>query len=101
MYILQVYIRVKADCVAAFLDASRANAEASRREAGVARFDVIQQLDDPTRFILIEAYRSADGHAAHRETQHYATWRDTVNGMMAEPRTAAKFRNVSPDDIGW
>jgi (4S)-4-hydroxy-5-phosphonooxypentane-2,3-dione isomerase len=101
MYVLQVYIRVKPERVEAFLNATRANAEASRREAGVARFDVIQQLDDPTRIVLIEAYRTPEGHAAHRETPHYATWRDAVNDMMAEPRTAVKFRNVSPADADW
>ena len=101
MHILKVRIHVKADSIEAFKAACRANAEASRREPGVARFDVLQQQDDPTRFQLIEVYHSPADHAAHRETAHYAVWRDTVDGMMASPRTALKFTNVSPGDDGW
>jgi autoinducer 2-degrading protein len=101
MYILQVSIRVKPECLEAFLAATRANAEASRKETGVVRFDVLQQHDDPTRIILNEVYREPAGHAAHRETKHFATWRDTVNDMMAEPRIGLKYSNVSPGDDGW
>jgi quinol monooxygenase YgiN len=78
-----------------------ANARASVREAGIARFDVAQQADDPTRFMLVEVYRTADAPAKHKETAHYATWRDTVAPMMAEPRTSVKFSNIFPDDAGW
>ena len=101
MHILQVNVHVKADCIEAFKAATLANAEASRREPGVARFDVLQQQDDPTRFQFIEVYRSPEAHAAHRETAHYARWRDAAAAMMASPRTATKFSNLSPADEGW
>jgi len=101
MHILHVFIHVKPECVDAFKAATLANASASLREPGVARFDVNQQADDPTRFVLVEVYRSPAGHAAHRETAHYAAWRDAVAPMMAEPRTATKFVNLFPDDGSW
>lgn len=101
MYILQVFVRVKPEHVDAFIAATKDNASNSVCEPGVARFDALQQLDDPTKFTLIEVYRSPDGHAAHRETAHYARWRDTVADMMAEPRVAVKYQNVSPGDEGW
>lgn len=101
MLIVHVHVHVKPDCVEAFKAASLANATASVQEPGIARFDVVQQSDDPTRFVLIEAYRTPAAPAAHKETAHYATWRDTVAGMMAEPRTSVKFSNVFPADAGW
>jgi (4S)-4-hydroxy-5-phosphonooxypentane-2,3-dione isomerase len=101
LLILHVHVRVKPGALEAFKAASRANAESSRREPGVVRFDLIQDRTDPTRFLLVEIYRGTDAHAAHRETAHYAIWRDTVNDMMAEPRNAVKYVNVSPDDGGW
>lgn len=101
MFIVHVHVRVKQDDVEAFRAATIANAGASCREAGVARFDVIQQQDDPTRFVLVEVYRSADAAAAHKETAHYAAWRDTVARMMAEPRQGVKYANVFPADGGW
>jgi autoinducer 2-degrading protein len=94
MYLLHVHIRVKPECVEAFKAATLENARNSVREPGVARFDVCQQLDDPTRFVLLEAYRAPEGHAAHRETKHYATWRDAVTPMMAEERKAFKYSDV-------
>lgn len=101
MHILHVHIRVKAECVEAFRAATLENAKNSVKEPGVARFDVCQQQDDPTRFVLVEVYRAPEDHAAHRETRHYATWRDTVTAMMAEERKAFKFANVFPADTGW
>jgi (4S)-4-hydroxy-5-phosphonooxypentane-2,3-dione isomerase len=101
MLIVQVHVSVKPDDIEAFRAATAANAAASVREPGVARFDVLQQADDPTRFILIEVYRSADAAAAHKETIHYQTWRDTVASMMAAPRTSVKYVNMFPDDAGW
>ena len=101
MLIVQVHVSVKPDDVEAFRAATVANAAASVREPGVARFDVLQQADDPTRFTLIEVYRTARAPGAHKETPHYQTWRDTVAGMMAAPRTSVKFLNVFPDDPGW
>ena len=101
MFIVHVQIRVKPECVEAFKTATLANARASVQEPGVARFDVVQQADDPTRFALVEVYRDADANVAHKQTEHYPVWRDTVAAMMAEPRTRVEFNNVFPDDPGW
>ena len=101
MHILHVSLRVKPECLEAFKAATLVNARASGQEPGVARFDVIQNADDPAHFMLLEVYHSPAGHAAHRETAHYATWRDTATPMLAEPRTAMKFINLFPDDAGW
>ena len=101
MLIVQVQVRVKPECVAAFQAATLANARASLGEPGVARFDVLQQADDPTRFVLVEAYRTADATAAHKETRHYQTWRDAVAPMMAESRSSVKFANVFPYDADF
>jgi autoinducer 2-degrading protein len=101
MFIVHVNIHVKPEFLETFKKATLANARASVQEPGVARFDVVQQQDDPTRFVLVEVYRSAEANAAHKETSHYATWRDTVAPMMAESRSSVKFANVFPDDEGW
>ena len=101
MFIVQVHVHVKDDCVKAFREATIENAQNSVQEPGIARFDVIQQADDPTRFVLVEVYRTADDPARHKETTHYKKWRDTVADMMAEPRQAVKFTNAFPDDEGW
>lgn len=101
MLIVHVHVQVKPECVDAFRAASLANASASVREPGIARFDVCQQADDATRFVLVEVYRDAEAPARHKETAHYATWRDTVAPMMAAPRTSVKFANVFPADAGW
>lgn len=101
MLVVHVHVQVKPEHVAAFLEATLANARASVREPGIARFDVVQQADDPTRFVLVEAYRDADAPARHKETPHYAVWRDTVAPMMAAPRASVKFTNRFPDDAGW
>jgi (4S)-4-hydroxy-5-phosphonooxypentane-2,3-dione isomerase len=101
MLVVLVNVRVLGESVEAFKTATKANATASRREAGVARFDVIQQTDDPTRFVLIEAYRSNEAAAAHKETEHYKTWRDAVASMMAEPRSSVKYSGVDPSDSAW
>lgn len=94
MLIVHVFVHVKPGTADAFLAATLANARASRQEAGVARFEVIQQEDDPERFLLIEQYRTPDSPAQHKATAHYATWRDTVEPMMAEPRRSVKYRAV-------
>ncbi len=91
MLIVHVFVHVKPDCVEAFTAASLDNARHSLQEPGIDRFDVIQQIDDPTRFVLIEVYRDADAPARHKETAHYAQWRDAVAGMMAEPRSSVKY----------
>jgi quinol monooxygenase YgiN len=101
MYIVHVYVHVKADAIEAFRSATVANASRSVTEPGVARFDVVQQQDDPARFVLIEAYRSADAAAAHKATAHYAVWRDAVAPLMAEPRASTKYREVFPGEGGW
>ena len=101
LVIVHVHVRVVPDGVEAFRAASRENAANSVREPGVARFDVIQSVDDPTRFVLVEVYRDAAAVAAHKETAHYLAWRDAVAGLMAEPRSAVKYLNVFPDDTAW
>jgi len=101
MYIVHVHVQVKPDFVNEFQEATIENAKNSIQEPGVARFDVIQRIDDATRFILIEVYRTKDDPARHKETVHYARWRDTVAEMMAEPRHAVKFDNVFPSNEGW
>ena len=101
MIVVHVHVHVKPDCIEAFKRATVENARHSAQEPGIARFDVLQQADDPARFILVEVYRTADAPARHKETAHYATWRDTVAHMMAEPRHSVKFANVFPDDAGW
>jgi quinol monooxygenase YgiN len=101
MLIVHVHVRVKPESVDAFIAATVVNARNSVQEPGIARFDVVQQVDDPTRFILVEVYRSVEATAAHKETAHYATWRDTVADMMAEPRSSVKLSNVFPADGGW
>jgi autoinducer 2-degrading protein len=101
MLIVHVQVQVKPEAVEAFKAATLANARASLKEPGIARFDILQQPDDPTRFLFVEVYRTTDAPAAHKQTAHYATWRDTVAPMMAQPRTSVKFNNLFPDDRGW
>lgn len=101
MLIVLVHVHVKPDCLQAFIQASLENARNSIKEPGIARFDVIQQNDAPGRFILVEVYRNEAAAAAHKETAHYAQWRDTVADMMAEPRKGVKYTNLFPDDQGW
>jgi quinol monooxygenase YgiN len=101
MFIVHVLVHVRPDQVDAFRAASLENARNSVREPGVARFDVIQQQDDPARFVLVEVYRTPDDPAKHKETAHYKKWRDAVADMMAEPRIGVKYTNVFPDDQGW
>ena len=101
MLIVHVHVHVKEDQVEAFKEASLENAGNSVQEPGVARFDVVQQQNDPTRFVLVEVYRTADDPARHKQTAHYQKWRDTVADMMAEPRTSVKYTNVFPNEQGW
>ena len=100
MLVVHVRVQVKRECVDAFRKATVANAQASVKEPGIARFDVVQQADDPTRFVLVEVYRHAQAPGQHKETAHYAAWRDTVAAMMAEPRSSVKYNTVFPDDPG-
>jgi Uncharacterized conserved protein len=101
MLIVHVHVHVKPECIAAFREATLANARESVKEAGVCRFDVVQQVDDPERFVLVEVYRDNDAPALHKETAHYKKWRDEVEHMMAEPRRSVKYANLFPDDSGW
>jgi quinol monooxygenase YgiN len=101
MLIVHVHVHVKPEFVEAFKQASLANARQSVEEPGIARFDVIQQADDPARFLLVEVYRSQEATVRHKETAHYAAWRDTVAPMMAEPRSSVKYSNLFPADEGW
>ncbi len=101
MLIVHVHIKVKPDCIETFKEASIKNATESLKEPGIARFDLMQQADDPTRFVLIEAYRSTEATAAHKATPHYAAWRDTMETLMAEPRYSVKYSGVFPSDEAW
>ena len=101
MLVVHVHVHVKPECVDRFKQATVANATASVQEPGIARFDVVQQNDDPTRFVLVECYRTPGDPARHKETAHYAKWRDAVADMMAEPRKSVKFSNVFPEDEDW
>ena len=101
MLIVHIHVHVKPESVVDFRQATLENAHHSVQEPGIARFDVVQQQDDPTRFVLVEVYRTVDGAAAHRETGHYARWRDTVAPMMAEPRDRVQYDAVFPDPQGW
>ncbi len=101
MLVVHVHVHVKPEHVEAFRRATLDNARHSVQEPGIARFDVVQQADDPTRFVLVEAYRSIDATVAHKATAHYARWREAVAEMMAAPRTAVKFENVFPPDEDW
>ena len=101
MLIVHVHVHVKPELIDAFKKATTENARESIKEPGVARFDVVQQHDDPARFVLVEVYRDDDAPAKHKETMHYHTWRNTVAEMMVEPRQSVKFGIVFPDNTGW
>jgi len=101
MYIVHVHVHVKPEFIRAFIDATLENARGSRQEPGIARFDLLQQKDAPERFVLLEVYRTVNDPAKHKETAHYARWRDAVEAMMAEPRSNVKYDPIFPDDAGW
>ena len=101
MFIAHVFVHVKEDRIEDFIGATMENAQNSINEPGVARFDFIQEQEDPTRFVLVEVYRTPEDPARHKETAHYQKWRDTVADMMVEPRTAIKYLNILPDEDGW
>jgi quinol monooxygenase YgiN len=101
MQIVHVHIHVKPDCLTSFVQATQTNVAASSQEAGIARFEFYQEKDDDTRFILVEVYRSSEAITRHKETAHYAAWRDTVADMMAEPRKGVWYTSINPDDAAW
>jgi autoinducer 2-degrading protein len=101
MIAVMVHINVKPDSIEAFKQASIINAQNSIQESGIARFDFIQQQEDPTKFLLIEVYASEEATLKHKETEHYHTWRDTVTPMMAEPRKGVRYDVIYPEDESW
>ena len=101
MLIVHVFVQVLPGREMDFCQASLANAQASLLEPGIARFDVVQQADDPTRFVLVEAYRDDSAPAAHKETAHYKAWREAVEPWMAVPRSAVKYREIHPQAQAW
>jgi quinol monooxygenase YgiN len=101
MQIVLVHVHVKVEFIDEFKAITLENAQNSVKETGIARFDIIQQIDDPARFILVEVYRDAGASARHKETSHYQTWRDKAAAMMAEPRVGVKYENVFPGEEGW
>ena len=101
MLVVHVHVHVKPEFIEPFRLATVENARNSVQEPGIARFDVVQQADDATRFVLVEVYRTPEAAAQHKETRHYQVWRDTVAEMMAEPRSSVKYSNLFPSDEGW
>jgi quinol monooxygenase YgiN len=101
MYIVHVFVHVKPEHLEAFKAATIKNAQHSMQEPGIARFDVIQQADDPTRFVLVEVYRTPDDPARHKKTAHYDRWREMAEPLLAEPRSRIVYSNVFPDEQGW
>jgi quinol monooxygenase YgiN len=101
MLVVHVHIKVKPELIDAFKEVTLANARESVKEPGIARFDVVQQSDDATKFVLVEVYRSVQATTAHKATAHYAAWRDAMESLMAEPRFSVKYANVFPGDEGW
>ena len=101
MLVVHVHVRVKPESVEEFRQATIENARCSVQEPGIARFDVVVQQDDATQFVLVEIYRTPEAAAAHKETAHYAKWRDAVAPMMAGPRQSVKYNAVFPDLQGW
>ena len=101
MYIVHVHVHVKDEFIEEFKQVTIDNASNSVKEAGIDRFDVIQSIKDPTRFILVEVYKAEEATLSHKQTAHYARWRDAAEKMMVEPRTSTKFTNVYPGEGGW
>jgi quinol monooxygenase YgiN len=101
MLIVHVHVRVKPEHIEAFKLATIENAANSVKEPGIARFDVVQQSDDPTRFVLVEVYRDTEATARHKTTAHYHAWAEKVADMLAEPRSRAIYANIYPADQGW
>jgi autoinducer 2-degrading protein len=100
LHVTLVHVKVKPDAIEAFIEATRRNHEGSVQEPGNRRFDVLQDASDPTRFVLYEAYASAEDAARHKETPHYLAWRDAVAEMMAEARRGVAYRGLMPGEAG-
>lgn len=101
MLAVHVNIQVKPDAVDSFIEATKKNASCSLKEPGIVRFDFVQDRDDSTRFVLVEVYRDAEAPGRHKETAHYAEWRDKVADMMAVPRSSIKYETLYPEPDHW
>lgn len=101
MLVVIVNVHVRSDCISDFIAATKVNAENSLKEPGITRFDFLQEDNDPTRFVLIEGYKTSADPAKHRETAHYKHWKETVANMMMEPRSKTDFSNIFPTDAEW
>jgi (4S)-4-hydroxy-5-phosphonooxypentane-2,3-dione isomerase len=102
MLVVHVHVRIRPERIGDFLAATVINARASLAEPGVLRFDIIQDQADPAHVVLVEIYRDGEASAAHKLTQHYATWRDAVADMMAAPRESVRYSAVFPvSSQGW
>ncbi len=101
MLIVHVHIKVRDQDIEAFKTATLKNARNSLKEPGVIRFDLIQKIDDPTIFLLSEVYKNEEASAKHKETAHYAEWRDAVAPMMAENRYSIKYSDIFPEEKNW
>ncbi len=101
MLIVHIHVRIKPEFIEEFKRVTTENARNSVREPGIARFDFMQQTDDPTRFVLVEVYRDQEATVRHKETAHYLAWKEKAEPLMAEPRTRAFYSNLFPDDQGW
>jgi len=101
MLIVHIHVRVKPEHIEAFTAATVENAAHSVQEPGIARFDVVQQADDPTRFVLVEAYRGLEATVHHKATAHYHAWAETVAHMLAEPRSRVVYANIYPAGQDW
>jgi (4S)-4-hydroxy-5-phosphonooxypentane-2,3-dione isomerase len=98
MLVIQVNVHVNDDQIEQFIKATEENVKNSVLETGVARFDFFQNQEEPTRFILIEAYRDENAPTRHKETEHYKKWKAAVEPMMSEPRFSIKYSNILPKD---
>lgn len=101
MHIFQVFVQVKPEYRDDFIQATIVNAKASCQEQGIARFDVLQDKEEPNRFVLVEVYRTKDDPARHKQTAHYKLWKQEVEKMMVVPRTKKVYDSVFPDAKGW
>ena len=101
MHIVLVQIHLKPEMINPFIEITSENVRNSIQEAGVVRFDFLQQAEDPTRFTLVEVYYTPEDQLKHRDTRHYQVWRDAATEMMAEPRMGIKYKNLLPPDEAW
>ena len=100
MLIVQVHVQVKANLLEDFIKATKENAENSIQEKGIARFDILQDFENPSKIILNEVYYDESAPVKHKQTTHYKKWRETVGEMMDSPRHSIKYLNIFPDDKG-